>query len=310
MRSYHVYLPVRSALRTWGCAAVSVGCTAVAPRAPYPPQRHPAGHHFRWADGRTLESHTILLVTSGRGVFECADPPGTWEVKAGTVILLFPGIWHRYKPAADTGWEEHWIECVGPGFDGSLRARLVDPLRPVVTGAAVHELADCFARCHALARENAQQRHDQISTLGLHMLALVSYLQRMDQKRGEEATSDLVQAARWSISARCQEALDPAALAARLGVSYSHLRHAFRREMGVGLKQYQLEHRLQHARKLLADTRQPVKEIAEVLGFDSASHLSKLFRRRFDASPRLWRKNEASPRSPRSTGKALLPVTP
>ena len=33
--------------------------------------------------------------------------------------LLFPGVWHRYAPAMETGWYEHWI-----GFDGEIGAPL------------------------------------------------------------------------------------------------------------------------------------------------------------------------------------------
>ena len=289
MKDYFVYMPDQPAGSIWGCVATSVGFTQVRPGMPYPPHRHPVDHHFNWARGRVLQRYTILLISSGAGVFENAALPGSHFLKAGTVMLLFPGVWHRYKPDPETGWVEHWIECVGPVFDAALKAGLIQPRRSMFPAAPVHDLLDCFARCHALAREGALARHDEISTLGMHILALVGRLQRVEGEPGRPGLEEIVQAAQSSIALRCHEPLDPVALAAELGVSYSHLRHSFRSRLGLSLKQYHLNTRLQRAQDLLVNTSKPIKEIAEILGFESASHFSKHFKQRLGCSPRRWR---------------------
>lgn len=291
MNDYFVYLPEQTAISLWGCVATSVGFSEVRPGMPYPPHRHPVDHHFDWQRGRVLQRYVILLVSSGKGVFESASMPGSHIVKAGSVVLVFPGIWHRYKPAPETGWVEHWIECVGPVFDAALKARVIQPERALLSSAPMHDLLDCFARCHALAREGALARHDEISTLGIHILASVGRLQRLESGRDKKGVDEIVQAAQSSIALRCHEPLDPETLAAGLGVSYSHLRHSFRTRLGLSLKQYHLNTRLQRAQDLLASTGKPVKEIAEILGFESASHLSKHFKRRLGQSPKLWRRS-------------------
>jgi transcriptional regulator GlxA family with amidase domain len=82
-------------------------------------------------------------------------------------------------------------------------------------------------------------------------------------------------------------------LAAELHVSYSSFRQSFKAHTGVGPKQYQLQIHLHKAQDFLANTRKSVGEIAEILGFDSAFHLSKQFKDSVGLAPHEWRKRLA-----------------
>lgn len=77
-----------------------------------------------------LSQHQVLYISQGRGEFE-AEGAGSCELKAGDAFLLFPGVWHRYRPLPETGWTEYWV-----GFAGDYAARLTgslfSPVRPVV----------------------------------------------------------------------------------------------------------------------------------------------------------------------------------
>ena len=74
-------------------------------------------------------------------------------------------------------------------------------------------------------------------------------------------------------------------LAEKLGCSPNYLSAVFRRDCGIGLKRYMLELRLEEARKLLPDSDFNISEIAQRCGFHDASHLGRMFRRRFGRSP-------------------------
>lgn len=288
MKDYFVYLPDQPVSPLWGCVATSVGFTRILPGMAYPAHRHPVDHHFNWAQGRVLQRYQVIFISEGSGTFESQTQPGSQAVEAGTVLLLFPGVWHRYMPRLNTGWVEHWIECRGPAFDEAVRTGLIQPARSVLPVGSQHAFQDCFTRCHVLAREGALANQDLLSTLGLHLLALLGHLRRAE--RGfEKAIDEVVQRAQSLIALRCQEPLDLPALAAELGVSYSHLRHSFRTRLGISLKQHFLKTRLEKAQDLLANTSKPVKEIADILGFESAFHLSNQFKRHFGTSPKQWR---------------------
>jgi AraC-like DNA-binding protein len=83
--------------------------------------------------------------------------------------------------------------------------------------------------------------------------------------------------------------LNVASLCRRLAISRSTLHRLFEAEGGV--QAYIRERRLEAARIALAnpDNGEHVYTIAERLGFSDAAHLSRLFRQRFDQSPRDFR---------------------
>jgi len=35
---------------------------------------------------------------------------GKYAVREGSVILLRPNMWHRYRPLKETGWMEHYLD--------------------------------------------------------------------------------------------------------------------------------------------------------------------------------------------------------
>jgi len=240
-----------------------------------------------------LQRYQIILISEGAGAFECESTTGSQSVAPGSVLLLFPGVWHRYRPSADTGWIEHWIECQGDVFDAAARAGLIQPRRSVLKAGPAPDLLDCFKRCHFLARSGALANQDLLSTLGLHILSLLGHL--ADSQRGAAKIIDeFVQRAHSLIAQRCQEPLDVRALASQLGVSYSYLRHSFKARVGVSPREHYLSTRMQKAQDLLTNTSKSIKEIAEILGFESAYHLSNQFKSRLGLSPKHWRAKAAN----------------
>jgi transcriptional regulator GlxA family with amidase domain len=59
--------------------------------------------------------------------------------------------------------------------------------------------------------------------------------------------------------------------------------------VGISPRQHYLNTRIQKVQDLLVSTTRSVKEIADILGFESASHLSKQFKKRIGDSPHDWR---------------------
>ena len=131
------YLPASPELSHWGLGVSAAGVAHIDPGTPYPPRNHPADHYFAWSRGRRLDAFQIVLVTSGRGIFESREV-GQCSIEAGTAFLLFPRVWHRYRPDPETGWEEKWTEFRGP---------VVESLRR--SGAAAPRLVSCLRRAAA-----------------------------------------------------------------------------------------------------------------------------------------------------------------
>ncbi|WP_168121353.1 AraC family transcriptional regulator [Paenibacillus sp. HB172176] len=68
-------------------------------------------------------------------------------------------------------------------------------------------------------------------------------------------------------------------LAQYLYISESHLRLLFRTTMGMPPSEYLRQLRLQRAKDLLVNTSYSLKEIAELTGFQTLNHFSRMFRR-------------------------------
>jgi AraC family transcriptional regulator len=80
-----------------------------------------------------------------------------------------------------------------------------------------------------------------------------------------------------------------AAFADLCGLSASHLARCFRQTTGKTLHAYVETVRMDRARKLLAETDMPIKEIAAASGFSTARYFSTAFRRVAGETPRDFR---------------------
>lgn len=89
--------------------------------------------------------------------------------------------------------------------------------------------------------------------------------------------------------------LDIPGLAAELGVCHSTLNKLFRERAGVSPLQYRIQRRMEEARRLLADTSMPVKEVAFRLGYGNQLYFSNDFKKSCGVSPRAFRQGAVSP---------------
>lgn len=74
-------------------------------------------------------------------------------------------------------------------------------------------------------------------------------------------------------------------LAAAVNVSPSHLRHIFKRKIGVSFGRYVKGLRLRRARQLLQETFWTVKQVMSHVGVSDHSHFAKDYKKEFGESP-------------------------
>jgi len=80
-------------------------------------------------------------------------------------------------------------------------------------------------------------------------------------------------------------------LADDVGLSASRLAHLFREEVGRSIQSYILERRLIMAAMLIVQTHERISQIAYSVGFGDVSNFNHAFKRRFEMSPRQYRKS-------------------
>lgn len=278
--------------RAWGLYATSFGHAHVPPGAVYPPSGHPAGHHFVWNQGRTLPEYQLLYIHSGSGSFESTLTKRK-KVGRGTVFLLFPGVWHRYRPDASTGWMESWIELNGSYMDHLQKAKIIDPREPVYQIQTIPEVEDLLESAHHLVRAKPPGFSVHLGFLAAQILTLLrssSSRRQTTPRRIDGIVSESQALLAQNLGNNCSAEQ----IARQMGVGYSYFRREFKQQTGFSPKQYQIEVRHRQARDLLRNTNLTVKEISEQLGYNSPYHLSLDFSNRNGLSPIKWRKANAS----------------
>jgi AraC-like DNA-binding protein len=83
-------------------------------------------------------------------------------------------------------------------------------------------------------------------------------------------------------------------LARSCQISMSRLSHLFKDEVGINVKDYRLDCRLQVAAAMLASTRMLVKQIAYSAGYRDTSSFVRAFRTRFGLPPASYRQRHSS----------------
>jgi AraC-like DNA-binding protein len=95
---------------------------------------------------------------------------------------------------------------------------------------------------------------------------------------------------------RGTNAVPLAELARAVGVSPTHLCRRFKQETGLTLSAYRLRQRIEQAKALLADRQRQVCEVAFAVGFGSAAHFNRVFRRVVGCAPSQYRLPSSPPR--------------
>ena len=104
---------------------------SIRPGEKYPLGGHPLLYQFEWSRGRTLPEFELILVTDGTGEFE-SEATGCVPIEGVALFIVFPGVWHRFRPSPAVGWTERWFSFNGELLDRLFnvgRVALASPLR-------------------------------------------------------------------------------------------------------------------------------------------------------------------------------------
>lgn len=275
---YFEYLPVGPHEAAWTFCISAVGRATIAPGATYPPPRHPVDHMFTWERGRTLAAFQLVAIESGRGQLELQGR--SWSLSPGSVFLLPPGAWHRYRPDSNTGWTENWIELRGPAVEAWLAAGIFAATPLDMRGHL--GFWNRFAELHALCQAHPQGYRAIAAGIGMTLVASTMALE--DNAAEDAIVNQTVRKARELLL----NGSDVASAAKTLGFSYPTFYRHFKKATGLTPKEYARELRLAQAEDLLSGSNFSIKEIAARLGYYSASHFSSEFRRFRKVSPAAW----------------------
>ena len=288
-RGWFRYMPISPEAKAWGAYTRTGGFAVALPGAPYPPRQHPKDHHFRWETGRVLHSYCFVYITRGEGTFD-ARPGGRQLVRAGDLLVLFPEVWHRYRPLDHTGWEEYWLEFDGDYIRHLMIRREFEPAHPVLHVGLRENILELFLQSIQLLRQEPPEYQSLLGTLATQIIAraLSALKERRDQQR---PVHELIREAKQLLVGRPMRKKNLEAVARRLNMSYSSFRRLFRAETGFSPGQFVLETQLQRAAEMLVHTDLHCGEIAEQCGFESVYYFSRVFSNKRGHTPTAFRRD-------------------
>lgn len=294
------YLPIRDREVQWGLYVTGLGCCCAPPQSRYPQRTHPAPYQFTWQRGRVLPEYQLVYIVRGEGTFE-TPLTGVQKVQAGNVILTFPGVWHRYRPSVETGWDDYWFGLGGEEIDRLHRYDIVSERNPVLEIRCPTEVE---AQCKSLVERVRAEPHRThsiaaaaLQTLAAALEAAVASSVATVPAPARAAKDELVAKALWFIWNHGQQPINVADVVAQLPVTRRSLERHFCDALGTTILDEILNCRLQRAKHLLTETTLPVGQVAVMSGFSSAQRMNETFQRREGISAWAYRRTHSRPKS-------------
>lgn len=279
------YLVVTARDRQWGIVVTAAGAQFVPPDTPFHSKGHSPAHDYVWRHGRVLHEYAIVYVLRGRGEFE-SELTGNVEIGEGDVILLLPDVWHRYRPARETGWDTYWVTFQGDYVDRLRERGFLTPHAPILRAGLDEMILRPFATLLHRIRSHSHGLQQLLASDTMAILA--GTLNAVEQQRTTTHVQEAVRQAQLAIEAAdVLPTIDE--LVADSGLSRSHFYQVFKNCTGVSPYQYHLQLRMSRARELLRGSALSVKQIAAILKFNSVYQFSRIFKQKIGRSPSQYR---------------------
>ncbi|WP_297096580.1 AraC family transcriptional regulator [uncultured Draconibacterium sp.] len=287
MNEYFKYLTTSEEDINWGLYLKVAGYARIKANTMYPPREHPSEYYFEWKSGRILHEFQLNYITEGTGIFENAN--GKFQVKPGSLIVIFPNEWHRYRPTKKTGWVENYVGFNGHIADQLLKHPTFSSQQPVIQCGIREEIIDTYLKISDLV-EKERPGYQQIAS-GM-VVKLLGYIISFEKRKGfsGKQISKVIEEVRFLMRQNAAQEFDLEELARQHNVGYSYFRKMFKKYTGVSPGQYHLQLRIIRAKELLISTDKSIKEISLELGFQTIHYFSLIFKKKVGMNPSEFRK--------------------
>jgi hypothetical protein len=234
---YRKYLITSKTDKLWGFYINNLGRNVIEKYADYPSMDHPDQYIFTWDKGRVLNEFHIVFITKGQGVFQ-SNATGKIEVSDGDIFLLFPNVWHRYKPKKSTGWTERWVGFSGEIANQFLSNGFFNAEEPIISKCNKPTILNYFNTLFKLFDESNYGYQQIASGICLQLMAELHKIKSVGDNL--DNLNSMISQAKSFMYKNLNNTIDLVEIASNLGVSYSKFRIDFKKQTGVSPLQYHL----------------------------------------------------------------------
>ncbi|MDR0720577.1 MAG: AraC family transcriptional regulator [Treponema sp.] len=285
--SFLHYPPYSKEDEKLGMLCTTAGHVEVPPLVPYPPYKNDHPVIFRSvSEGRALPEFDIIYVIKGLGNFECLGK--TFRVVPGSVLLLLPGVWHRYSPDFETGWHEFWVGFKGDYFNRLLEEKAFSTDKIFFKAGINETMLKAF---EMIFDEIKNQRPLYQFKACSSIIAIIAEILTLDRRQEQpDFYHEIVNKAKTIMESNIFGSINLPNISGQVGVSTSHLNEIFKTYTSMTPYQFFIHIKILKAETLLEREDISVKEAAFRLGFEDQYHFSRLFKNKTGVSPSEWKK--------------------
>ncbi len=236
----------------------------------------------------THETYAVGVIVQGTGKYFYIDR--THVIQAGMVALINPGEVHACNPSADAAWSYRML-YIALDLMGDIAGELWDLEAPAPKLAPPivkdRELFHLFEQLYLVFAESDGRLEKDTRTHDALTYLLTHYSGQHTPARLPEPTDVPTQRAYDYLMEHLTENIALQHLASEAGLSAYHLLRAFRERYGLPPHAFQIQQRINVAKRMLAGG-VSIIEVAFELGFTDQSHFSKTFKTLVGATPRQY----------------------
>lgn len=265
---------------------------------PPPPVGVWVANHFRASYGyhvrRPVGSHDWLLTFTidGVGCYRLHDQ--SYLCQAGDIFLVAPGVMHDYATLyEDRPWEFYWVHFLPRPHWGEWLQ--LPALAPGLCGVSLQDaalkqrLVGSFGR---LLQDLRNSTHFPIALAANALEEILLCIAQHHARTQPDTMDPRVNTILQRLHANYREPVTIAALAQQVALSPSRLSHLFKEQVGRSIIETTVTIRLHQTERLLKYTSLHIGEIAQEVGFQSASYFSRQFKARYGLSPAAYRQQQ------------------
>ncbi len=249
-----------------------------------------AGHLVGGADHHIkrdhFPGHELILCLRGSGFVRVNGQ--THSVGPGEFVWINCHQPHEHGAMKSDPWEVYWIRIEGPRL-GRLCEILSVTNAPVFPGFDFGTAELLYRQIFASVQSNAPESAAQIHSAVAQLIALTFVARR--ERPSSEIPPVLGKAVeRMKLFYFERHTVDD--LAALCGMSASHFSRVFKAAFGTSPIDWLRRERMNQAKRRLIETNDPIKQIAEQVGYNDRFFFSKDFKQITGLTPKQYRESE------------------
>lgn len=242
----------------------------------------------------------LIVIKRGEGIVSVNLTP--YKVSSGDIIIVLPGQLHSIYAYQNASMEYENILFM----PDMLKSRITDScnldcLNPLLNGYVdfperIHSALDyydkiqsCIVQMNELFKDKPAGYQMGIKgSLMMFLFHLYTNNNKVTQVKQQKSLEKLKLVLEY-IHNNYQNPITIEEIAEVCFYSPSHFMKFFKETMGCGFIQYLNDYRLTLAAKLLQTTDDSILEISQQTGFDNLSYFNRLFKRKYNRAPTVYR---------------------